>query len=154
MGPNTTSTLPSECTCPLAGFCERHNVNKHPHWWELCQSRLDYRDKWDEGNGPGQKRRTRNKVEPRYDVEAFRQHWKKLHTKQNPTPEWFADWLARIPNGGGCNCKRDFRLLLDANPPRYEDWFAWSVEIHNAVNRKLGKREWTLDKALEVWIEN
>jgi hypothetical protein len=29
--------------------------------------------------------------------------------------------------------------------------FYWSVDLHNAVNKKLGKPEWTYEMALEKW---
>ena len=32
-----------------------------------------------------------------------------------------------------------------------ETLFAWSVQLHNTVNRQLGKSEMTLDKAREHW---
>ncbi len=44
------------CTCPLAGWCERHQVVKHKTWHKLCQSHAKYRAAWDEGRGPGQAR--------------------------------------------------------------------------------------------------
>lgn len=35
------------CTCPLAGFCDRHNRLKSARMHELCSTREDYRDLWD-----------------------------------------------------------------------------------------------------------
>ena len=29
--------------------------------------------------------------------------------------------------------------------------FYWSVDLHNTVNKKLNKEEWTYEKALEKW---
>jgi hypothetical protein len=31
--------------------------------------------------------------------------------------------------------------------------FKWSVDLHNAVNKKLGQREWSYKKALEFWTK-
>lgn len=42
------------CTCPLAGWCNRHNVDKPKVWHQLCQTRDNYRKAWDNGRGPGQ----------------------------------------------------------------------------------------------------
>ena len=47
----------SECTCQLAGWCDRHNMKKHATWHKLCQSHEDYREAWDAGRGPGQERK-------------------------------------------------------------------------------------------------
>ncbi len=35
-------------------WCERHRVPKTPHLVELCQTRDDYWDSWEQGRGPGQ----------------------------------------------------------------------------------------------------
>lgn len=43
-----------ECSCPLAGYCARHKIEKNEHWHRLCQKEA-YRQAWDEGRGPGQK---------------------------------------------------------------------------------------------------
>lgn len=86
-------------------------------------------------------------------AEAGRAAWVALHTERNPTREWFeAEWKPLIPQG--CGCSGSANELLDQNPPRFdspEDFFAWSVEYHNAVNRKLGKPEIGLDEALAIW---
>lgn len=43
------------CDCPLAGFCERHGVNKSPHLLHLCRTNDRYYDAWEEGRGIGQR---------------------------------------------------------------------------------------------------
>ena len=67
--------------------------------------------------------------------------WQELHTKQDATPEWFADWVARVPSFG-CGCQSWLAEYLVGHPPRYEDFCEWSVECHDAVNAKLGKPDW------------
>ena len=71
-------------------------------------------------------------------AEQGRNHWAELHSKCNPSPEWSDDWLSRIP-GYGCSCRSDFAEIVKANPPDYDDFFVWSVKVHNTVNAKLGK---------------
>jgi hypothetical protein len=71
----------------------------------------------------------------------FRLLWAELHSKKNPTQEWFESWLLRVPEF--CGCQTSFREYLPTNPPRYDDWRRWSVEAHNWVNAKLGKPLWT-----------
>lgn len=44
------------CTCPIAGYCDRHRTEKNEHWHMLCQTREDYFAKWERGRGPGQTR--------------------------------------------------------------------------------------------------
>ena len=42
------------CECPLAGLCNRHNMNKTPHYHKLCQNHQGYFDQWENCKGPGQ----------------------------------------------------------------------------------------------------
>ena len=67
--------------------------------------------------------------------------WAELHSKQDPSPEWFADWVGRVPNVG-CGCQDWLREYLRKNPPDFDGFFEWSIDLHNAVNRKLGKPEY------------
>lgn len=45
------SAAPLPCDCPLSGFCERHQKFKGPTMHRLCQTRDDYRAKWDRDVG-------------------------------------------------------------------------------------------------------
>lgn len=140
-----TSQSPSSCTCPLAGYCEKHRVNKTEHWHHLCQTRQDYRQAWDDGRGPGQERdpSKRIAIEERRarQLDYMRALWVEAHSKQDPTPEWFADWVSRVPSFG-CGCKSWLKEYLKTNPVRYDDLYAWSVECHDAVNKKRGVALW------------
>ena len=42
------------CECQRAGWCERHQCDKTPHWHRLCQTRPNYFRLWERGCGPGQ----------------------------------------------------------------------------------------------------
>lgn len=46
--------MKTKCECPLAGYCNRHGVNKTPHEHKLCQNHPTYFKAWEEGRGPGQ----------------------------------------------------------------------------------------------------
>lgn len=77
-----------------------------------------------------------------------RDHWRKLHTTLF-TPHEFELWIQAIP---GCSsCQRDFRRLIEHNPPRFDDWHKWTWEIHNAVNEKLGKQLIAWTDAIQLW---
>lgn len=92
-------------------------------------------------------------------VGRFRKLWAELHTRalatDPPDPQieadWLRDWVARIQ----CpTCESHWRLVIADCPPRLDtrdDYFAWTVDAHNAVNRHLGKPELTLDAARERW---
>lgn len=145
--------MSNPCSCPLAGYCERHRVEKGKHWHYLCQTRSDYRDKWDVGKGPGQNNpelQVAIQVARQTRVERGRKLWAELHTKQDATPEWFALWMQRVPSFG-CGCRNAFAAIIAVNPPQYDDWFAWTVEAHNAVNDKLNKPQITIEEARTIW---
>ena len=42
------------CVCENPGFCSRHNMNKTPHFFHLCQNHVGYFKMWEECRGPGQ----------------------------------------------------------------------------------------------------
>lgn len=46
--------MSDSCVCPLAGYCERHKINKGNTWHSLCQTNQKYFDAWEQGYGPGQ----------------------------------------------------------------------------------------------------
>jgi hypothetical protein len=73
-------------------------------------------------------------------------HWETLHTVRNPTPSWFANWESKIPCGA---CKENYKKLRIE--PRYDDWFRFTVELHNAVNAKLEKPRVEIDEAYRLW---
>jgi hypothetical protein len=48
-------------------------------------------------------------------------------------------------------CKQHFKQLLIKFPPRLDSqvhFFQWAVDIHNQVNKKLGKKIWTYQDVL------
>jgi len=81
---------------------------------------------------------------------VFHSLWREVHTKREPTVEWFNDWVRRIPNIQ-CGCLLWLLEYLKSNPERYDDWFVWSWELHNAINTKLGKPLVTLEEARKIW---
>lgn len=134
------------CSCSSAGFCARHSIQKGDHYFRLCQDREDYRAKWDANLGPSQKnpevqvKRYQAKQER---LERARKHWEELHTKKNADQAWLNGWIKRIPHFG-CSCGEGFRSILRGIPPRFDDWFAWTVEVHNAVNLKLRRKYYSV----------
>lgn len=46
----------TNCVCPVAGFCERHKVEKSEALHSLCQTRDNYFQAWEAGRGPRQNR--------------------------------------------------------------------------------------------------
>jgi hypothetical protein len=75
--------------------------------------------------------------------------WAELHS--NVTLETLPIWETRIPNFG-CACRKFYREWKAQHPPPTKDFFAWTVELHNAVNDKLGKPQITLNEAIQIWM--
>ncbi len=78
-------------------------------------------------------------------LKLCRELWQELHSQQEATPEWMSDWVSRVP-AFGCNCRQHLKAYLVEHPPRFDDFAAWSVELHNAINLRLGKPIWTPPK--------
>src|SRR6202021_956028 len=82
--------------------------------------------------------------------------WRELHewaarAELESAPEWLAKFSARIPCGGG---RQHWMQFLREEPPDYssrEALFAWTVSAHNAVNRRLGKAQISLQAAEQRW---
>jgi len=108
---------------------------------------------------PGRQKQEPSSVSYRWEFEQpdysnhnskYHDLWRECHTKQDANAEWFVDWLNRVPKTCGCN--KSLQAILDElGQPDYTDWFAYSVRLHNAVNRKLGKPELSLDEAMAIW---
>lgn len=82
---------------------------------------------------------------------AGRRLWAELHRAAlagTLTAEWLRTFTARVPCG---ECKRHWREILSAIPFRPADQFAWSVSVHAAVSRRLGKDEVSIEDARRIW---
>jgi hypothetical protein len=61
----------TDCSCPLAGFCNRHGIEKSPHQHKLCQNSPAYFNRWEECRGPGQRFVECNKKESPTTIPAI-----------------------------------------------------------------------------------
>ncbi len=78
-----------------------------------------------------------------------RELWAELHT--SITLETLAKWEAKIPSFE-CRCRQFYDAWKVSNPPREADFFAWTIDLHNAVNRKLdGKLEMCHSVSRFLW---
>jgi hypothetical protein len=87
---------------------------------------------------------------PRSMEDVGRAAWTALHSaakRKAITPFWLDHiFLGMIPRR--CDCLPDWHQVLLLIPFRATDQFAWSVEVHNAVNVKLGKPVLSLEQAV------
>lgn len=53
-------------------------------------------------------------------------------------------------------CKMEYNealSLIDVKDTKSMVLFYWSVDLHNKVNKKLNKKEWTYEMALDKWCK-
>lgn len=84
--------------------------------------------------------------------------WKNIHTNASKclTDEdrkKFMDYLIFLKDNFPCDrCKPHFDEYLRKNMPKYHtDLFFWTVEFHNCVNRRLGKKEMDIIQACNIY---
>src|SRR5271170_8409613 len=105
-------------------------------------------------NGLAPKRRTG----PRPDIWRLKgpAMWTELHqwslrADLEVGMNWLKQYSIRIPCG---DCRRHWHQYLKDNPADFSSrqaLFAWTVLVHNAVNRRLGKSAISLETAREIW---
>lgn len=78
--------------------------------------------------------------------------WKEIHTKEDPDQGWW-DGIVKKVSSYFCACGDFLKSHIAANPPRFNDWFSYSWELHNAVNAKpeLNKPQQSFNDALACW---
>ena len=89
--------------------------------------------------------------QPIYTIRA--NPWIGLHNGSIRNADDLAEWEKTIPQYE-CGCRAFYAKHKADNPPDFtspEAFFAWGVNLHNAVNRKLGKPELTIEEALSIW---
>jgi hypothetical protein len=82
----------------------------------------------------------------------FHALWRELHARPFVSNtvfdgKWMNEFTKRLPCG---ECREHWKLLLKQMPPVYHPepaYHAWTVEAHNAVNRRLGKPVFTVAQA-------
>lgn len=151
-----------KCECTLAGFCNRHGVNKTARMIELCRSDPSYWRAWEESRGPGQVSDAPfSAQEPIATCEY--NHWAPLHFfavkhvddwNEEKARDFFHHWQQGIPNTHGCSCKAKWQALgLNPDFASPRAFFEWTVHAHNTVSELPGvdKPRYTIDQAYEIW---
>lgn len=96
-------------------------------------------------------------------IELSRKHWAILHSyavdnkhswDKITAQEFYNNWEGDIPSIG-CGCKNNWKELkktlnLDNIFDTPENFFKWSVNAHNAVNKKLSKRIVSYEEARQL----
>lgn len=82
--------------------------------------------------------------------------WPELHhPRVAPDLAAEAAWMETFTDKIGCGeCKTHWLEPLQTMPPKFasrEAYFAWTVEAHNVVNRRLGKPLMSIGAAKELY---
>jgi hypothetical protein len=111
------------CECPLAGFCNRHGIQKTEHFHKLCQNHNGYFNMWEKCKGPGQ---------------AF------TDCTEKRTPEEIQESVIKtrkgceLCNNEGCNgaCKRTRQEVQHQLPSKFQ--MAKNLATATAEHAKTG----------------
>lgn len=86
--------------------------------------------------------------------------WQELHInamnyKGNDNRRFLYNFGRKLKKySANCPCYGFWKKWIKSNPPKYGpngEYFAWTVKVHNAVNRKLGKSEISLNRAIKIY---
>jgi hypothetical protein len=89
--------------------------------------------------------------------------WKELHERaisfsEKDDQSYLNTFVNRIPKYHQCKCQEFWTAWIKAHPPTYgvnengiNKYFEWTVETHNAVNKKLNKAILPLEEALKLY---
>ena len=84
-----------------------------------------------------------------------RLHLRALTLKTADDNVFLKRWEKQIPRyTTGCACKEFWAHWKRANKPCFQpsqSYFAWTVKAHNAVNKKLKRKEWSVEDARAYW---
>ena len=141
------------CVCKLAGYCERHRIDKTQHLFKRCQDGTFF-DAWEAGRGPGQQveaKATDSQIAERRRLvkELGRKAWDKLFSEVT-TAEELQLWEKTIPKYG-CDCTQFYAMFKRDNPPGDVVLFEWKWRLKTAVNAKLCKPNLSLEDARKLY---
>lgn len=83
--------------------------------------------------------------------------WSELHLRalqhvgNADDTAWLVGYFGTRMKLPGCNCIKQWANLIYENPPRWDDYFNWSVEAHNTIRKRLNKRPVDVDTARKFW---
>lgn len=76
--------------------------------------------------------------------------WRELHLRALTVAQGVDDsaWLGMFIGSLPCpDCRVHFAGIVTGHPPRWDEYFEWTVGVHNLVNATLGKPAFSLDEA-------
>lgn len=81
--------------------------------------------------------------------EAGKVLWSVLH-KHALQNEYNSEWLLAFTNKVPCGaCRGSFAVY--PKPQKDDNFFEWTVKVHNQVNLKIGKKPMSFSEARDLW---
>ena len=68
--------------------------------------------------------------------------------------KYLRDFSYRVPKYTAyCKCKEHWAIWMKTHPPKFGpgEYFAWTVDAHNDVSKRLGKPEMSLEEAKTLY---
>ena len=83
-------------------------------------------------------------------------HLRAIYWQKGENDIRFVNKLARMLGDVSktCDCKYFYKRWVEENPPDFDNYFKWTVNLHNAVNEKLGKKTISLPSAKSYWVNH
>lgn len=76
-------------------------------------------------------------------------HGRALDRQGRDDTAWLREFALKLPCG---HCRVHWLAMVHQNPPVWESYFAWTVDRHNEVNRKLGRPDLSQLAAAARWM--
>lgn len=82
--------------------------------------------------------------------------WAELHQwalSDHPTLDFILEFEEKVANRlSRCRCLAEWLRVKEERPPEtVRDLFEWTVWIHNRINRRLGRPEFSVEEARARW---
>lgn len=80
--------------------------------------------------------------------------WTLLHFRalkvgnDRPDLNFLNDFATELPCGA---CRNHWFEMMERTPPTWNKYFSWTVDRHNEVNSRLGKRVVPFEEAFDIW---
>ncbi len=102
------------CVCPLAGWCERHKMQKHPVWHRNCHTRPEWFALYESGHRHEAAPAILIASSPEPPIEGVGDVLAAIFEKTGVA--WFAERAAKLAGLKGCGCKERQQLLNEIAP--------------------------------------
>ncbi len=83
-------------------------------------------------------------------LSRYHELWNEMHSGRVTTQSLFDNWLERVPSKD-CGCREWLRRYIAKNEPRFDDMAMYGWQLHNSVNEKLDKPQFSWEDFNATW---